>query len=148
MLTYLLLLLPAMAFAQTVNLKPYNLTATYMFIAIDKDLNGQVDRHEIDLNFLDFDGDRNGRVSRTEYMNYVMLHEPQLNLLHDSLFDLYDVDNDHILDKHDYDNFYALMDGDGNGLVSHFEYVRYWTILLTDLEHLHNFGKSAQAPAQ
>ncbi|KAI8783361.1 uncharacterized protein LOC106079444 [Biomphalaria glabrata] len=148
MLKFLLLLLPAFAFAQNVDLRPYNLTATYMFILVDKDLNGQVDRNEIDLNFQQYDADHNGRVSRVEYINYVNQHEPTLNLFHDALFDIYDVDGDHILYHNDYDNFYALMDGDGNGIVSHFEFVRYWTILLETLEHLHNFGKSLQAPAQ
>uniref|UniRef100_A0A2C9KN49 EF-hand domain-containing protein n=1 Tax=Biomphalaria glabrata TaxID=6526 RepID=A0A2C9KN49_BIOGL len=133
----LVLLLPALAFGQTVNLKPYNLTATAMFLQTDTDLSGDIDRPELDASFRDYDTDRNGRVSRTEYMTYLSQHTPSLAALHDALFDIYDVDNDHILDHHDYDNFFGLMDGNGDGFVSHFEYVRYWTILLQDLEHLH-----------
>ncbi|KAI8783360.1 hypothetical protein BgiBS90_014976, partial [Biomphalaria glabrata] len=47
----LVLLLPALAFGQTVNLKPYNLTATAMFLQTDTDLSGDIDRPELDASF-------------------------------------------------------------------------------------------------
>ncbi|CAL1543424.1 unnamed protein product [Lymnaea stagnalis] len=132
------LLFPALTFAQEpIDLKPYNLTATAMFLNVDKNIDGNIDRPELDRSFDQYDSNHNGRISRLEYTSYVDAQLPQLHALSHGLYDLYDVDNDDQLDHHDYDNFYQLMDGDGNGLVSHFEYVRYWSILFTDLEHLH-----------
>ncbi|CAL1543423.1 unnamed protein product [Lymnaea stagnalis] len=132
------ILVPALNFAQgQVNLQPYNLTATAMFLNTDVDVNGNIDRNEIDLSFRQYDVNHNNRVSRQEYTSYVDAHQPSLHVLSHALYDIYDVDSDDQLDHHDFDNFFALLDGDANGLVSHFEFVRYWSILFTDLEHLH-----------
>ncbi|XP_055860713.1 uncharacterized protein LOC106062862 [Biomphalaria glabrata] len=136
LLYVLLLCLPAMTYA--VDFKPYNLTATLMFLDIDKDINGIIDRNEIDLSFRHFDTNNNGRISRLEYTAYVTTNEPTLSPVAHALYDVYDVDNDDQLDHHDFDNFFALMDSDGDHRVTHFEFVRYWTILLADLEHLGN----------
>ncbi|KAH9500028.1 hypothetical protein Btru_076188, partial [Bulinus truncatus] len=131
----LLFLLPAVTYA--VDLKPYNLTATFMFLDLDKDVSGYIDRNEIDSSFRRYDVNDNGRVSRSEYTTYINTNEPTLYDLSHALYDIYDVDSDDQLDLHDYENFFGLIDGDGNGQVSHYEFVRYWTILFTDLEHLH-----------
>nr|KAI8730258.1 putative serine/threonine-protein kinase fhkB [Biomphalaria glabrata] len=109
-----------------------------MFLDIDKDINGIIDRNEIDLSFRHFDTNNNGRISRLEYTAYVTTNEPTLSPVAHALYDVYDVDNDDQLDHHDFDNFFALMDSDGDHRVTHFEFVRYWTILLADLEHLGN----------
>ncbi|XP_059162565.1 uncharacterized protein LOC131945947 isoform X3 [Physella acuta] len=132
----LLIVLPAMALAQ-VDLKPYNLTATALFLNIDTNQNGEITLQEIDASFRGYDANHNGRVSRQEYTSYVDAHQPELHPLSHALYDIYDVDSDDQLDLHDFENFHKLMDGDGSGIVSHFEFVRYWSILFTDLEHLH-----------
>ncbi|CAL1543420.1 unnamed protein product [Lymnaea stagnalis] len=130
----LVLLLPGVTYG--INLKPYNLTAAALFLNIDLDVSGDIDRPELDLNFKTYDTNNNGRVSRQEYTNYVNSHTPSLVPLHDAFYDIYDVDGDHQLDHHDFDNFFSLMDSTSDGIVSYFEFVRYWTILLETLEHL------------
>ncbi|CAL1543419.1 unnamed protein product, partial [Lymnaea stagnalis] len=71
-----------------------------------------------------YDEDRNGRVSRHEYTDYIDLHTPALHSISHALYDVYDVDSDHQLDHHDFENFFSLMDGNDNGVVSHEEFVR------------------------
>ncbi|KAK0044471.1 serine/threonine-protein kinase fhkB [Biomphalaria pfeifferi] len=112
-----------------------------MYLDLDTNLNGNIDRHEIDESFRTYDSNNNGRISRTEYTNFVTSHEPTLLDLSHALYDVYDVDSDDQLDHHDFDNFYSLMDGNADGVVSHFEFSRYWTILLTNLAHLHSQKK-------
>ncbi|XP_059162570.1 uncharacterized protein LOC131945953 isoform X2 [Physella acuta] len=131
----LLFALPAMAMAID-TLKPFNYTATVMFIEGDKNHDGFIDRQELDAIYRGYDANNNGRISRQEYTQYIQAHAPNLYQVSHALYDIYDVDNDDQLDHHDFDNFYALMDGNGDGTVSHFEYVRYWTILLEDLEQI------------
>ncbi|XP_059162576.1 uncharacterized protein LOC131945959 [Physella acuta] len=132
----LVFLLPCLAYAQ-IDLKPYNYTATALFLNYDDNRNGEVSRQEIDLAFRFYDTNNNGRISRLEYTNYIDNHNPALHPLSHALYDIYDVDSDDQLDHHDFDNFFALMDSDDNQIVSHYEFVRYWTILLEELEHLH-----------
>ncbi|CAL1543421.1 unnamed protein product [Lymnaea stagnalis] len=133
----LLVCLPAITLAQQVNLKPYNLTATVMFLDVDTNVDGQITKQEIDASFRIYDTNHNNRVSRQEYINHIDANTPSLHPLSQALYDIYDVDSDDQLDQHDFENLLALMDGDASGSVSHFEFVRYWSILFTDLEHLH-----------
>ncbi|KAH9500029.1 hypothetical protein Btru_076203 [Bulinus truncatus] len=81
----ILIILPALAFGQ-VSLKPYNLTATAMFLSIDRDLSGDIDRNEVDASFRQYDADHNGRISHTEFNNYIDQHFPSFYSLHDALF--------------------------------------------------------------
>ncbi|CAL1543422.1 unnamed protein product [Lymnaea stagnalis] len=133
--TLFLIFLPALTLQ--ISLKPYDLTATNMFIDVDIDLSSFIDQNEVDYSFRQYDTNSNGRVSRTEYIQHLNQHIPSMAPIAHALYDIYDVDNDDQLDRHDYDFFFRLLDGDVDGLVSHFEYVRYWSILFTDLEHLH-----------
>ena len=55
----------------------------------------------------------NGKESRHEYTEYVCSANPKLYLLAHYLYDEYDMDNDHTLERHDYDNFFDAMDTDG-----------------------------------
>ncbi|XP_012943867.1 uncharacterized protein LOC101845039 [Aplysia californica] len=131
----LALVLPALTLA--IDLKPYNETAHGMFISTDSNMDGVLSRDELDATFKGYDTNGDGRVSRHEYTSFVDLHSPTLHSLSHALYDIYDVDGDHHLDKHDYDNFYALIDGDGDGTVEEIEFIKYWSVLFVNLEHLH-----------
>merc|ERR1711874_763840 len=127
-----------MSFAMS--LKPYNETAHLMFIGSDGNQDGQLARDELDHTFKDYDTNGDGRVSRHEYTGYVDLHSPNLHDLSHALYDIYDVDGDHHLDKHDFDNLYALIDGDADGIVEEIEFIKYWSVLFVNLEHIHGQG--------
>ncbi|XP_059162550.1 calcium-binding protein NCSA-like [Physella acuta] len=121
-----------------INLKPYDQTASVMFNMVDHDQDGDVNRNELDQAFKAYDTNGNGRISKQEYVSYVeqIIHDTSYRHLMLATFDIIDVDNDHILDHHDFDNFFSLMDSDSNNLVSLAEYVRYWSALFPDLENL------------
>ena len=135
----LAVLIPAYVAAQS--LKPYNLTATALFYLSDANKDGILTLSEIDSNFKTYDRDNDGRITRYEYTSHVDQTSPNLHAFSHALYDLYDVDNDDYLDLHDYESFHGLMDGNGDGILVVTEYVRYWEILLEDLEHLHG-GRS------
>ncbi|BFZ04055.1 hypothetical protein BsWGS_07094 [Bradybaena similaris] len=135
------LLVLGYASSQGVNLKPYNQTAALMFHLSDSNQDGILKLEEIDNNFRGYDTDGDGRISRYEYTSYVDQHSPALHAFSHGLYDIYDVDKDDQLDLHDFENFFRLMDSDDNGVVVLQEYVRYWTILLESLEHLHGGGR-------
>jgi len=134
----LLLFLPALTLAY--DLKPYNETAHLMFIGTDANKDGVLSRSELDATFKDYDTNGDGRVSRQEYTSYTDLHSPTLHDLSHALYDIYDVDGDHHLDKHDFDNLYALIDGDADGIVEEIEFIKYWSVLFVNLEHIHGQG--------
>ncbi|KAH9500032.1 hypothetical protein Btru_076212 [Bulinus truncatus] len=134
----LLIALPVLTLAQTTQ-DPLTEIAQALFLETDYNKDGQIDRSEIDTNFRDYDTNGDGRISRHEYITYVEGHttdQALINISH-SLYDVYDVDGDHHLDKHDLDNFYSLLDGNANGIVSQEEFVRYWRVLLQDLVNQH-----------
>ncbi|XP_059162792.1 uncharacterized protein LOC131946159 [Physella acuta] len=137
----MLICLPALTLAQTVDLKPYNVTAVALFLQVDTNQDHNVDKAELHATFLSYDTDGDGRITRHEYTSYVDTHSPALHPLSHALYDIYDVDGDHHLDEHDFNNFFSLMDGDGNGIVSAEEFIRYWEILFIDLEHIHGGGR-------
>ncbi|XP_059145924.1 uncharacterized protein LOC131933138 [Physella acuta] len=131
----LLLVLPALTLAQNDAL--FNQTATAMFHDVDVNNDHIVDINEVHLSFQKYDTNHDGRITRHEYTTYVASHTPELLDVAHSIYDVYDVDGDHHLDQHDFDNFYGLMDGDGSGTVSEFEFVRYWIILFHDIDQIH-----------
>ncbi|GFO18159.1 calcium binding protein 2 [Plakobranchus ocellatus] len=119
-LYFLLLTLPALTLA--IDLKPYNETAHMMFIESDQDSDGIFTRDEMDIVFKGYDINGDGRVTRHEYTSYVDLHTPTLHALSHALYDIYDSDKDHHLDHHDYDNLFAMMDKDNDGIVQEMEF--------------------------
>jgi len=136
----LVLLLPAWASAQ-LDLKPYNRTASIMFTISDANRDGILTLTEIDSNFQTYDRDNDGKISRYEYTSHVDQNSPSLHAFSHGLYDIYDVDNDDVLELHDFESFFKLMDANGDGAVVEPEYVRYWIILLEALEHLHGGGR-------
>ncbi|XP_059151935.1 calcium-binding protein 1-like [Physella acuta] len=135
MLTYLTIVLCLAVCTMQQNLYPYDQTALAMFKEMDIGGNGVFERYELDIVFREYDSNNDGRVTRHEYTLYIDTHNPELHKISHQLYDIYDVDGDHHLDMHDYDNFYTLMEGDGDGVVSQDEFVRYWTVLLQNLDN-------------
>ncbi|ESO92785.1 hypothetical protein LOTGIDRAFT_162267 [Lottia gigantea] len=114
----------------TNNLKPYNDTAYGMFHANDFNRDGIFERVEINFTFQIYDSNpEDGRVSHAEYTTYINYTTPNLYPLSSELYKIYDVDNDNLLEIHDYDNFFNLMDSDEDQQVTEHEFVRYWTIV-------------------
>ncbi|KAK6195077.1 hypothetical protein SNE40_000582 [Patella caerulea] len=139
----LLLLLVAVLFSGCLanELEPYNLTAQQMFLANDFNGDGKFERAELDLSFYIYDSEPlDGIISRLEYTSYINKTTPTLYNLSHELYDLYDIDNDNFLEKHDYDAFFKLMDYDENSWISEQEFVHYWGILLESLGHLIDVG--------
>ncbi|XP_012935838.1 putative uncharacterized protein DDB_G0287457 [Aplysia californica] len=135
-LLYILLLLPAVSLA--INLKPYDETAGILFDDVNSNKDDVITRHELRESFDKYDTNHDDRISHREYTQHVNASTPALLPLSLELYKIYDVDNDHHLDEHDFNNLFALIDSDSNGRVERSEFVRYWTILLKNLEHLHS----------
>ena len=55
-----------------------------------------------------------GRVSRHEYTVHITATNPELHDFAHVLYDDYDMNNDHHLDKPDYDAYFAKLDSNGN----------------------------------
>ncbi|XP_064607762.1 uncharacterized protein LOC135472269 [Liolophura sinensis] len=119
----------------SVDLRPYNITAGYMFVINDKNEDAILSLAEFEapFNVYDFNGDK--KIERHEYV--CMIRASNENLVHVShaIYDYYDLDHDSKLEKHDFAAFYKKMDKDENGEVSYHEFVVYWTQLLKDTEH-------------
>ena len=54
-----------------------------------------------------------GRVTRHEYTVHITETNPELHDFAHVLYDDYDLDGDHHLDKHDYDAYYAKVNANG-----------------------------------
>ncbi|KAK6195076.1 hypothetical protein SNE40_000581 [Patella caerulea] len=122
-------------------LQPYNETALNMFHGNDFNGDGKFERSELDFTFYVYDTEPlDGIISRLEYTSYINKTTPELYRLSHELYDIYDIDNDNRLEKHDYDAFFQLMDSDDDGWVTEHEFVHYWTILLESLGHLIDVG--------
>ncbi|KAH3791480.1 uncharacterized protein LOC127840110 [Dreissena polymorpha] len=116
-------------------LRPYDLTAELMFIFEDIDQNGIMTVFEFETVFDRYDSNVDGRLTRSEYTTYICKSDPVQYELSHYLFDEYDVDGDHFLDYHDYDNFYNKMDTSADGLVVKTEFVNYWVLLFQKYEN-------------
>merc|ERR1711915_453217 len=106
-----------------------------MFLESDVNGDGKMTQDEINEVFKGYDTNKDGRVSRHEYTSFTDQHTPSLHALSHALYDIYDVDNDHHLDKHDFENFFQLIDADGNDIIDEGEFIQYWTKIFIDLEH-------------
>ncbi|KAL4219593.1 ATP-dependent DNA helicase Q4 [Mactra antiquata] len=133
--------------------QPYNLTATLMFIQEDLDGDGVMSVAEIDAVFDKYDKNGDGRESRNEYTTMLCEANPALYQLSHYLYDEYDVNGDHHLEKLDYEGFHAKMDADGDGLVTEVEFVTYWIAMFERIEtqeaqHVHgNSHEHGHCPA-
>ncbi|KAH9500031.1 hypothetical protein Btru_076210 [Bulinus truncatus] len=132
-----LIAMPVLALAQTQD--QFHQMAHSLFLEADFNKDGSIDRSEIDQSFHGQDANNDGRISRHEFVTYTTGHTDDQLLIDiaNSLYDIYDVDGDHHLDKHDLDNFYSLLDGNANNIVSEEEFVRYWAIVLSNVAHQH-----------
>lgn len=134
---FLVCALFGVAFSVQVDFRPYDQSALLLFQGSDADHDGIFSRQELDNEFVKYDANGDGRVSRHEYTEYVTLSTPSLHEFSHALYDDYDVSGDHHLDKHDYDMYYAKLDADGDGSVTQDEFVNYWVDLFIRTEHLH-----------
>ncbi|CAL1543418.1 unnamed protein product [Lymnaea stagnalis] len=132
-----LILLPALTFALE-ELKPFNDTAMAFFLIADADMDGFIDKKENFNSFSEYDGDSDGVTTRQEYTDHVIEFSPTLLAVSLALFSLYDADDDGQLKKNDFDHFYSLMDGNGDGQLTQWEYVQYWIDLFELMEQKMN----------
>ncbi|VDI36766.1 Hypothetical predicted protein, partial [Mytilus galloprovincialis] len=114
--------------AAQINFKPYNETAMSMFLTSDTDHDACFERTELDHVFVVYDTDGSGTVSRHEYTVHITATNPELHDFAHVLYDDYDLDGDHHLEKHDYDAYFAKLDADSDGCVTPDEFVNYWTV--------------------
>ncbi|XP_063411800.1 uncharacterized protein LOC134694687 [Mytilus trossulus] len=126
--------------AAQINFKPYNETAMSMFLTSDTDHDACFERSELDHVFVVYDTDGSGTVSRHEYTVHITATNPELHDFAHVLYDDYDLDGDHHLEKHDYDAYFAKLDADSDGCVTPTEFVDYWTVIFIANEHLHGHG--------
>ncbi|XP_052222728.1 uncharacterized protein LOC127838780 isoform X1 [Dreissena polymorpha] len=122
-------------------LKPYNLTAELMFLTEDLNQDGIMTIAEIDAVFDKYDANGDGRETRNEYTMYICGTDPDLYQLSHYLYDDYDVDGDHHLDKHDYEAFHLKMDSNADGQVDKTEFVVYWVHLFEKYEGMGVHGQ-------
>ncbi|KAL3871813.1 hypothetical protein ACJMK2_039785 [Sinanodonta woodiana] len=109
-----------------------------MFIGYDYNHDSFFTLDELHRSFTIYDTNHDGRVTRHEYTSYVNLHTPTLHDLSHALYDDYDVDSDHHLDEHDFDNLFSMMDVDMDRRVSVHEWENYWVHQFIKYEHLHS----------
>ncbi|XP_059162555.1 uncharacterized protein LOC131945942 [Physella acuta] len=121
----LLVCLPALTYAQTLNLKPYNETATVAFNISDLNHDGVIDKNEMDTIFKHLDSNGDGRIDFHEYGIYLSSgnHDAHTNHVLHALFQAYDVNKDHHIDHVDYELFFSLADGNGDNLLEKNEFV-------------------------
>ncbi|XP_059162572.1 uncharacterized protein LOC131945955 [Physella acuta] len=127
----LLVCLPALTFAQTFSLKPYDVTAAVAFTYADHNGDGVYDRNEVDLMFKNLDSNHDGLISLREYSSYfdANMHDPHVGHIVSSLFLVYDVNNDDHVDHHDFDMMFALADSNGDNLMQKTEFVHYTSVI-------------------
>ncbi|XP_071097366.1 uncharacterized protein [Haliotis cracherodii] len=124
--------------AQTIDLRPYDITAQNLFTANDVDKDKEMSHSELVLSFSGYDSNFDGVVSREEYTTYTTHQNPAMFVLTHALYDIYDSDKNGVLTEYDYEQLYKLWDGNENGIVSELEFVHWWTVTLTSLDHLHH----------
>ncbi|XP_059162574.1 calcineurin subunit B type 2-like [Physella acuta] len=123
----LLVCLPALTLAQQFHLYPYDQTAATGFTHVDFNHDGVFDRNELDHIFRDIDTNRDGSVSFHEYTESVNVHghDPHTTHVLHAMFDAYDVNNDGVVNHHDYDLFFSLADGNADNLLERNEFIHY-----------------------
>ncbi|XP_046362319.2 uncharacterized protein LOC124139360 [Haliotis rufescens] len=124
--------------AQTIDLRPYDITAQNLFTVNDVDKDQEMSHSELVLSFNGYDANFDGVVSREEYTTYTTHQNPAMFVLTHALYDIYDSDKNGVLTEYDYEQLYKLWDGNENGIVSELEFVHWWTVTLTSLDHLHH----------
>ncbi|KAK6958641.1 polcalcin Bra n 2 [Biomphalaria glabrata] len=125
----LLLCLPLLpSIALSLDLQPHNETAAAAFTATDLNHDGHIDKPEIENLFKLFDTNHDGRVSGDEFMATVRSHQhdARINFIFWSLFNIYDITNNNVVDHIDIDRLFALIDRNGDNVVSRQEYTQYF----------------------
>ncbi|XP_064617068.1 uncharacterized protein LOC135481066 [Liolophura sinensis] len=140
----LLLVTLAAAFAAAsaqIDLRPYNLTASIMFVTNDLNNDNQLTQTEFDHVFEIYDFNKDKIIERHEYVCYITKSNSFMGNLAQSLYDEYDMDHDHRLERHDFDNFFNRMDEDNDDVVSALEFVRFWEVLFASKENFSMHGQ-------
>ncbi|KAH9492931.1 hypothetical protein Btru_032663 [Bulinus truncatus] len=110
------------------DLKPYDQTATAAFTATDLNHDGHIDKSEMQDLFKLFDSNHDGRVSGDEFMQNVRnnQHDPHVNFVFWSLYNVYDVNNNNVVDHVDFDRLFSEIDKNGDNIINQQEYVQYF----------------------
>ncbi|XP_050397161.1 uncharacterized protein LOC126815514 [Patella vulgata] len=118
----------------------YDRAITEVWRSSDRNEDGVFSTGEMLLGFANFDENSDGRVSRKEYVDFVVHPNPELKEFSHYLFNSYDVNSDHHIDGNDFAGLQRAMDLDHDGVVSKTDFYHYWYQLLQDTAHLHGHG--------
>ncbi|OWF39927.1 hypothetical protein KP79_PYT04264 [Mizuhopecten yessoensis] len=86
------------------------------------------------------DTNKDGSITRHEYVTAATKDAPDLTAFSHGLFDTFDANNDHHLTLDDTTALYDRMDSDGDGFITKPEFYTFWTNVLTSLAHTHGNG--------
>ncbi|CAL1537173.1 unnamed protein product [Lymnaea stagnalis] len=103
-----------------------------VFMEADKDNNGILDKSEFINSFTVYDGNKDGTVTKKEYMDHNTVVMPEHLMIVDPMFDKYDMDRNGQLNISDYQKFYPLMDANNDNLVTEQEFHNYWVSVFGD----------------
>ncbi|XP_069121385.1 uncharacterized protein [Argopecten irradians] len=90
--------------------------------------------------FVFADTNKDGTITRHEYVTAATKDAPDLFEFSHGLFDNFDANGDHHLDLQDTTALYNRMDTDGDGFITKTEFYAYWTQILNSLAHTHGNG--------
>merc|ERR1712179_317076 len=103
----------------------------HMWTSMDYNKDGTFGRDDLDHFIHSYDTDRNGHVSRLEFLAHWNKDDPQLSMVGEGLMMEMDSNQDHVIDSKDLDEFHNRIDTDQNGTVDKAEFEAYFQQLLT-----------------
>ncbi|XP_033732669.1 uncharacterized protein LOC117322050 [Pecten maximus] len=90
--------------------------------------------------FVFADTNKDGTITRHEYVTAATKNAPDLTEFTHGLFDTFDANGDHHLTLYDTEALYNRMDADGDAFITKAEFYTFWTNVLNSLAHTHGNG--------
>jgi len=103
-----------------------------LYIKADANLDGTITLAELSNVFEGFDKNHDGTVTRKEFVELWVLLTSQTDALANAYFQLADVTDDNVIDRHDYGPIYTLFDLNHDGTVSAKEFTGKWESIIRE----------------
>ncbi|XP_052790733.1 uncharacterized protein LOC128224756 [Mya arenaria] len=103
-----------------------------LYLKADANLDGHITQTELSDVFKGFDKNGDGTVTNSEFVELWMILTSQTNALANAYFHLGDLNDDKVIDQHDYPIMFQIFDLDHDGSVSSKEFGTKWEDIIRE----------------
>merc|ERR1711909_8810 len=148
MIAFVVLICVGMCLGQSVDPVDIQAEAKKYFDIEDRDHDGFITKTEMYQQFMTYDSNGDGKISRHEYTETICRLAPQMYGVSHYMYDTYELNHDHTLDTPDIDMIFPIIDTYSDGKVDFNEYLENLKKSAQTLQNLgthqqtHNHGHS------